>query len=425
MSIVDSPAASVAFEQIGLDFLQQSATIESWFRKQWLQTITPFYSSVDIRNAGFKCAPIDTNLFPGGFNNLSLESGTHMIALQAALESICPTAKTFGLIPENHTRNQFYLRNVATLARMIRQAGFEVLIASVRDDIETAEQTVVDGETLTVHPLERDGDDLYVGGVRPCAFLLNNDLSAGVPDILKACTQPIIPATERGWHVRTKSMHYQAYQRIVADFCVELQIDPWLISSLFDCEQALDFSDAGTLHSLVDKTTTLLGKIEQKYKEYNIDEKPFVVIKADTGTYGMGIISIQEPEEILQLNRKQRKKMLVIKDGMLLDKVLMQEGVPTVECWQEAHNTAEPVLYLINHFVIGGFYRVHADKNARENLNAPGMTFAPMPFELSCQLPNWHAGLRDEHNRLYAYSIIARLATLAASYETTTIKEEI
>ena len=32
-----------------------------------------FYGSVDLRNAGYKLAPVDMNLFPGGFNNLSEE----------------------------------------------------------------------------------------------------------------------------------------------------------------------------------------------------------------------------------------------------------------------------------------------------------------------------------------------------------------
>ena len=45
--------------------------IEHWFRSQWLEYAAPFYASVDLRNAGFKLAPVDTNLFPGGFNNLT------------------------------------------------------------------------------------------------------------------------------------------------------------------------------------------------------------------------------------------------------------------------------------------------------------------------------------------------------------------
>ena len=50
--------------------INHSCDIEHWFRSQWLNHQAPFYASVDLRNAGFKLAPVDTNLFPGGFNNL-------------------------------------------------------------------------------------------------------------------------------------------------------------------------------------------------------------------------------------------------------------------------------------------------------------------------------------------------------------------
>ena len=33
--------------------------IESWFRRQWLKYPPPFYTSIDIRNSGFKIAPVD------------------------------------------------------------------------------------------------------------------------------------------------------------------------------------------------------------------------------------------------------------------------------------------------------------------------------------------------------------------------------
>ena len=40
----------------------------------------------------------------------------------------------------------------------------------------------------------------------------------------------------------------------------------------------------------------LLGKIRRKYKEYGINEKPFVIVKADAGTYGMGIMTVRDAE---------------------------------------------------------------------------------------------------------------------------------
>ena len=88
--------------------LQQHSKIEAWFRHQWKQHTPPFYGSVDIRNAGYKMASIDMNLFPGGFNNLNpnfIPLAT--IAAQDAVERACEFAKSVLLIPENHTRNTF------------------------------------------------------------------------------------------------------------------------------------------------------------------------------------------------------------------------------------------------------------------------------------------------------------------------------
>lgn len=51
--------------------LDAMPAIERWFRLQFIEHTAPFYSSVDLRNSGFKLAPVDTNLGPAGFNNLN------------------------------------------------------------------------------------------------------------------------------------------------------------------------------------------------------------------------------------------------------------------------------------------------------------------------------------------------------------------
>ena len=53
--------------------IDSTPAIERWFRLEWQDHTPPFYCSVDLRNAGCKLAPVDNNLFPGGFNNLSVE----------------------------------------------------------------------------------------------------------------------------------------------------------------------------------------------------------------------------------------------------------------------------------------------------------------------------------------------------------------
>src|SRR6188474_3840687 len=111
-------------QELERTILAQRPDIERWFRTQWLEHEVPFYTSVDLRNSGFKLAPVDTNLFPGGFNNLNRDFMPLCVqAIQAAVERVCADARGVLLIPESHTRNTFYLHNVATLEGILRQAG--------------------------------------------------------------------------------------------------------------------------------------------------------------------------------------------------------------------------------------------------------------------------------------------------------------
>jgi len=66
--------------------LDATPVIERWFRLEWQEHTPPFYCSVDMRNSGFKLAPVDTNLFPGGFNNIAQEMLP--LAVQAAMAAI-------------------------------------------------------------------------------------------------------------------------------------------------------------------------------------------------------------------------------------------------------------------------------------------------------------------------------------------------
>ena len=117
--------------------LESLPAIERWFRLEWMEHTPPFYTSVDLRNAGFKLAPVDTNLFPGGFNNLTTEMLPLSVqAAMAAIEKICPEAKNLLLIPERHTRNSFYLMNIARLVEIFHQAGLNVRLGSLDEAIK-------------------------------------------------------------------------------------------------------------------------------------------------------------------------------------------------------------------------------------------------------------------------------------------------
>ncbi len=399
--------------------LESMPAIERWFRLEWMEHTPPFYTSVDVRNAGFKLAPVDTNLYPGGFNNLTPEMLPLAVqAAMAAIEKICPEAKNLLLIPENHTRNTFYLQNVQRLMQIFGLAGLNVRLGSLDETITAPTQLQLpDGSALTVEPLLRTKRRLGLKDFDPCTILLNNDLSAGIPKSLEGLhEQYLLPPLHAGWAVRRKSLHFQAYEDVAKKFAKLLGMDPWLINPMFAKCGKVNFQDGSGQECVQSHADALLGKIRRKYKEYGIQEKPFVIVKADAGTYGMGIMTVRDAKDLDELNRKTRNKMSVIKDGQGVSEVIIQEGVPTYERVNDA--VAEPVVYMIDRYVVGGFYRVHAERGIDENLNAPGASFVPLAFAEHNQLPK--PGVKpgaSAPNRFYMYGVIGRLAMLGASYE--------
>lgn len=399
--------------------LDSMPAIERWFRLEWMEHTPPFYSSVDVRNAGFKLAPVDTNLYPGGWNNLTPEMLPLAVqAAMAAIEKICPEARNLLLIPENHTRNTFYLSNVAQLRRIFHMAGLNVRIGSINPEIKkTTTIELPNGESVTLEPVIRSKRRLGLKDFDPCTILLNNDLSAGIPGILEDIhEQYLLPPLHAGWSTRRKSQHFKSYEEVAKRFGKLLGIDPWLINPMFSQCGSVNFAEGTGMDCLTSNVDALLGKIRRKYKEYGIKEKPFVVVKADNGTYGMGIMTVRDVKDLEVLNRKTRNKMSVIKDGQEVSEVIIQEGVLTNERMNDA--VAEPVVYMMDRYVVGGFYRVHAERGVDENLNAPGSSFVPLAFAESTHLPQ--PGMKpgaSMPNRFYMYGVIGRLAMLAASYE--------
>ncbi|SFF00673.1 glutamate--cysteine ligase [Nitrosomonas sp. Nm166] len=399
-------------------------TIEHWLRSKWREHTVPFYCSVDLRNSGFKLAPVDTNLFPGGFNNLNPEFMPLCVqAMMSAIEKICPDTHSLLLIPENHTRNTFYLQNIATLRNIMQHAGLNVRIGTLLPEITTTtEIDLPDGQTITLEPVARKNHKLGVKNFDPCAILLNNDLSTGIPEILQGLNQIVIPPLHAGWAIRRKSKHFAAYDRVAQEFADLIGIDPWLINPHFTSCGEINFREKQGEDCVAKAVNRILSAIKEKYRQYDVKEDPFVIVKADSGTYGMGIMTVKDGADIYKLNRKQRNKMAVVKEGLQVSNVLVQEGVYTFENINQA--VAEPVIYMIDRYVVGGFYRVHTGRGTDENLNAPGMHFVPLAFETTCLVPETAAQPDSIPNRFYAYGVVARLALLAAALELEQSKPE-
>jgi glutamate--cysteine ligase len=399
--------------------LDSMPAIERWFRLEWMEHTPPFYSSVDVRNAGFKLAPVDTNLFPDGWNHLTPEMLPLAVqAAMAAIEKICPEARNLLLIPENHAENSFYLSNVAQLRRIFHMAGLNVRVGSIDPAIKKATTVELpNGDTVTLEPVIRGKRRLGLKDFDPCTILLNNDLSAGVPGILEDIhEQYLLPPLHAGWATRRKSNHFKCYEEVAKRLGKLLGVDPWLINPMFDKCTEVNLVDGTGMECLSSNVDALLTKIRRKYKEYGIKEKAFVVVKADNGTSGMGIVTVRETKDLEAIVQRAQARAASAPHELAPHDILIQEGVLTKERMNDA--VAEPVVYMMDRYVVGGFYRVHAGRGMDENLNAPGSSFVPLAFEQSTHLPQF--GVKpgaSAPNRFYMYGVVGRLAMLAASYE--------
>ena len=398
--------------------LDAMPAIERWFRLEWIAHTPPFYSSVDVRNAGFKLAPVATNLFPDGWNNLAPSMLPLAVqAAMAAIEKICPEARNLLVVPQNDVRNSFYLSNLAQLRRIFHMAGLNVRIGSISPDLKkTMTIALPDGDSIDVEPVVRTKGRLGVKHFDPCTILLNNDLAAGIPGILEDLhEQYLLPPLHAGWSTRRNSKHMKCFEEVAKRFGKLTGVDSWLINPLFEKCGSVDFSSSAGAQTLAAAVDAAFVRVKKKYKEYGIKERPFVVVKADNSANGMGVMTVRDVKELDTLRLKAVARFNDALAGTVHD-VIVQEGVLTHERMNDA--VAEPVVYLMDRYVVGGFYRVHAERGEDENLNAPGSRYVPLAFAESTHLPQ--PGMRpgaSAPNRFYMYGVIARLAMLAASYE--------
>ncbi len=353
--------------------------------EEWLTSIekdVPLFMSADIRDAGFKIASIDANLYPAGFNNL--HESYHPLAAGHLRDALAhygvKTGANILLVCEEHTRNLFYLQNVYALTEILRLAGFT---------IDATTQFAIEGESYTGGALELNtalGNSVRL--VSPevaarnisgyAAVVMNHDSSAGTADWIQALAIPVLPTWQAGWHTRSKARHFAHYRQLVTEFGGIVALDPWFFAPLDAHVTGTDVNDDAARSLIAGKAEQLLKEIQLRYDEYQIKEKPFVFLKSDHGTYGMAMLSFDNSAEILEINRKEKNKLFKGKSSVIVKDYLLQEGVPTIV--QTDGHFAENVVMLANNRFIGRFGRVNEQKDARTSLNSTGMYFKQIPL---------------------------------------------
>lgn len=382
-------------------FAQEFNQMHEWLDNQYKMSRPIIYSSVDVRHSEHKYVPVDTNLFPAGFNNFNsntTEKGA--IFFRDFMSKNFHTVKNISIIAEFHTRNLYYLSNISTLKNLVIKAGYNVELSFIDTDTEHHLNNA-DNSTTHISYLKKHNNKVTTStGFIPDLILLNNDLTSGVPEIFNDIYIPIIPSIALGWHTRSKNSHFAHYRQVLETFCLAFKLDPFFYISEFMHLDGINFKEKIGVEILAQKVQSLIDLLGKKYKDYNIKDEPYVFIKADKGTYGMGIMIAKSGDDIMQMNKKMRTKMTSLKNGIENNAVIIQEGIKTIDTIN--NDPCERLLYLIDSKVFGVTKRAHHEKNIYESLNSTGMYFSEM-LE------------KDEFS--YATEIIARIATIAASKE--------
>jgi glutamate--cysteine ligase len=362
--------------------------LEAWFAQEAARYPAPPYTSIDLRDSCFKVAPVDSNIFPAGFNNICTDDWTLAAkAFTRVLTAKGLPPKRILIIPENNTSNLFYFNNLWALREILTLGGFDVTLGHINPALAPTHPdgatafTAENGRTILLERAFREGSVLRT---ERTAFtsddlvLLNNDLSNGIPRELVGLTQDIAPHPSMGWHRRLKSEHLKNYRDLTHDFAKIIDCDPWCIAAEFSSVDNINFDSGEGIETLAEEVDKLLRRIAGQYKERGIDYDPFVFIKHNSGTYGRSIMHVKSAKEVLDMNRREKNKMNISKGGVQVSSVVLMEGIPTF--LKEDDQTAEPVIYLAGHEPIGGFLRINPNRDAEGNLNSAGAHFKPLCF---------------------------------------------
>jgi glutamate--cysteine ligase len=395
--------------------------LDLWIKDQINKVFIPLYTSVDLRISEHKIVPVDTNVFPAGFNNLSDTFRNRASSLfKDYFDREYPKMNSILIIPELHTRNTFYWENISVLKSILENVGYRVEVGIISDDDlpEEMEFEAASGNKVKAYRALKDNNRVTIPNLNPDLLLINNDFSEQCPKTLRDITQPVEPPVEIGWHTRKKSIHFEFYNKLAQEVAQILEIDPWVISIDTIDDYGVDFDSREDREKIAQVADLMINRLKIQYKERGISEEPYLFIKSNSGTYGMAVVNVSSGDDVRALNSDKRKRMRVSKGGSPVRDVVLQEGIPT-SLKYESDISAEPVFYLIDAQVAGGFLRLNKSRNTLENLNSRGMEFAHIdPCDESTHI--------EEVETLCspALELVSRIATIAAGYEIEKILDE-
>ncbi|MCX7978690.1 MAG: glutamate--cysteine ligase [Bdellovibrionaceae bacterium] len=386
-----------------------------WFVRESRGLPHPIYSSYDIRDAGYKIAIVDANIYPAGFNNICPTDKEAAVTIfkNYIRKKYGPQIQRILLLTEEHTQNPFYWENIGAIQDLMSAAGFQVRLAFPTNLAEPISIQSATGRKFLVG--SGNGTSSWFLDFSPDLIISNNDFSDPHEDWARSVSVPINPPRELGWFQRSKERNFRHYNRLVTDFCNLIGVDPFLLTVRTEAFPNFDTESAESRSLLAERVDALIGEIRERYRSHNVVHEPFVFIKNNAGTYGLAVTPVKSGRDVMSWSYKSRKKMKAAKGGRDVEEVIIQEGIPSIVKSDGA--SAEPVIYMIGCELAGGFLRAHADKTDSESLNSPGAVYkrlcvADLAID-PVQFPNENV-----------YGWIAKVGLLAIAHEAREMRVE-
>ncbi len=378
--------------------------VQSWFDGKSQGLSFPFYSSFDLRDSSMKISPVDANLFPAGFNNIcEMDKESAIPLCQAYLKKHFPKVRNIILLAEEHTNSPFYWDNIHSLRTLLQQSGVLSVCVCVpgRNIKDRLVLSSACGHSIEIFLLKDKIDTAEL-------IISNNDFSV---DYQLNPPIPISPPVFAGWNTRRKHSFFKEYNLLAEEFAGLIQVQPEYLTIKTKRFTEFDPNDPQCLKKLQEEVDIFLSELGTTYKKnlYKQNEqKPFVFLKNNSGTYGLGMTTITSARDIENWNYKIKKKMKAAKGGEKVSELIIQEGITS---WLKREGAvAEPVIYLIGRQITGGFLRTHKEKGMRDNLNSPGAVYRTLCIsDLEIEVEG-----KPMEN---VYGWIAHLGGLALAYE--------
>lgn len=373
----------------------------------------PLISAMTIKEGNIKIASSHYELFPIGLNHFcKTDFGLLPTAFKKFFKTHYPdySIKRVLLLVTTQEFNPYYYEHVSTLVQLFKKSGYKVDLGTLEEISAPITIKTPSKISLKISPTQVKKNKLVTTSLEPdFIYFTTKGFSMDLLAKLSHIEQPMNPPLKLFSHREKKSDYLFLLNRFATEFSQITNTDPWLFKTEFWVEPHVNVDEKNGIEKVAISAQNLLNTLGMKFKEYQVTQEPSVRLSNNSGTYGMGILSIHSFKDLAALYQRKKAKMTGSRSQAVINDVLIQEEIPSVPLFEKCNG--EIVIYSIGAEMVGGYlqnYIAFAEKSlTRQHL------FMPVCFSSK---PHGHTQKRYNRNKNLIYGHLSRIGNLALGY---------